>query len=252
MAHRGGSPEHVESSADAFRRAVEVGADLLECDLQLSASGDIVIYHDAVYFGAPVPGFTTDELRALIPTLLTFDELLAHVNGLAPGVRLVLDLKSRAVDRALVRYLDEKALRRRVIVTSTFAFGLWRLKRRFPDLRTGLSRGATFTRVPARHLPLARRTVGRVMTVLALAQMSAFKIETAAFQHALLDPWAVGLLQRRGLRVYGWTVDSIERARELECLGIDYLTTNQPAALFSAGRDTRPGGVATEATCGRT
>jgi len=238
VAHRGGSPDEVENSAAAFSRGIQIGADLLECDLQLSASGDIVVYHDTDYFGAPVASFTTDELRALIPTLLTFGEMLEHLRAIGPDARLVLDLKSRDVDRALVPYLEVQALRRHSLVTSTFSFGLWRLKRRFPDLRTGLSRGATFTRISEQYRPRAGRTVGRVMVVLALALMSAFRIETAAFHHNLLDRWSIDVLHGRGRRVYAWTIDDIGRAKELRAFGVDYLTTNVPATMISLNRNT--------------
>ncbi len=67
VAHRGGSPDDTENSAAAFSHGIKVGADLLECDLQLSSSGDIVLYHDTEIFGASVSGFTTDELRVLVP-----------------------------------------------------------------------------------------------------------------------------------------------------------------------------------------
>lgn len=231
VAHRGGSPDDVENSIAAFDHGIALGVDLLECDLQLSGSGDIVVYHDIEFFGAPVAGFSTDELRSLIPTLLTFDELLEHLSIANSHVRLVLDLKSRDVDRTLVPYLEDAGLRSRVLITSAFSFGLWRLKRQFPDLRTGLSRGATFTRIPDAARPMAARSIGRIMVILAIVQMVAMNIETAVLQHYLIDERAVRMLRGRGRRVYAWTVDSPSIVRRLQNMGIDYLTTNVPALM---------------------
>lgn len=238
VAHRGGSPGDVDNSAAAFIHAIQTGADLLECDLQLAADGDIVVYHDSEYFGAPISSFSTDELRALVPTLLTFDEFLDLLHEQAADMRLVLDLKTRDVDRSLVSYLEDAQLRRRVLVTSTFSFGLLRLKRRYPDLRTGLSRGATFTRIPARLRPLVARTAGRIMLWIAIVLMAALKIDTAAFKHELLDRRSIETLHRHGIRVDAWTVDSVTQAQDLQRLGVDYLTTNRPAEMISSLRNT--------------
>ncbi|HLT19242.1 MAG TPA: glycerophosphodiester phosphodiesterase [Thermomicrobiales bacterium] len=231
VAHRGGNPEDVENSASAFLHGISVGADLLECDLQLAADGQIVVYHDVKFYGAPLSSFTTDELRGLIPTLLTMDEMLEVVHGADPRVRLVLDLKTRDVDRAVVPYLEDPDLRSRVLVTSTFSFALWRLKRRFPDLRTGLSRGSMMSRVPERLRPAVGALLGPPMLLMALIVMRLMGIGTMVIQHHLLDDASLRYFQRRGIRVYAWTVDDPERAAELRDLGVDYLTTNLPAMM---------------------
>jgi len=231
VAHRGGNPDDVENSARAFAHGIEAGSDLLECDLQCSASGEIVVYHNTRYFGAPVHHFSTDELRGLIPTLLTFDELLEFLDGIDSGVRLVLDLKTRGTDRALAPYLEGDAQSRRALVTSTFAFSLRRLKRHFPSLRTGLSRGSLLSRIPARLHPLAARTLGRMIAHLMVIEMSLFGLDTAVLNHIIVDARVVEMFHSRGMRVYVWTVDSPERARQLHALGVDYLTTNVPAVI---------------------
>ena len=244
IAHRGGSPEHPDNSAGAFREGIASGADILECDLQMSADGDIVVFHDTEIFGVPVKSFTTDELRGFAPSLLTFEELLELLDSIEPATRLVLDLKSRAIDRSIASYLKDDGLRRRVLVTSTFSMGLRRLKQRFPDLRTGLSRGATISRLPTALRPLAGATVGRFIVLLALPLMKAFGIRTAALRHDLVDRLTVRACHRLGIRVDAWTVDSVSRAEELRAIGVDYLTTNASArmvSLASSGSD-YPGG----------
>jgi glycerophosphoryl diester phosphodiesterase len=233
VAHRGGNPDDIENSATAFIHGINVGSDVIECDLQLSADGDIVIYHNTRYFRAPISSFTTDELRGLIPTLLNIDELLELIDAFDAPARLVLDLKDRNVDRALMPYLRDGALRGRVLITSTYSFGLWRLKRRFPGLRTGLSRGATLTRVRPRLRPRFAAIVGPLLLTVMLAQMKMMGIQTAVLQHDLLTARSVGAIRRRGYRLYAWTIDDPERALELRSYGIDYLTTNVPASMVA-------------------
>ncbi len=46
VAHRGASATEPEHTLSAYRRAVEVGADALECDVRLTADGHLVCVHD--------------------------------------------------------------------------------------------------------------------------------------------------------------------------------------------------------------
>ncbi|MGP9536545.1 glycerophosphodiester phosphodiesterase [Brachybacterium sp. AOP43-C2-M15] len=46
VGHRGASAHAPENTLAAFRRAIEDGAQLLECDVHLSADGHVVVMHD--------------------------------------------------------------------------------------------------------------------------------------------------------------------------------------------------------------
>lgn len=115
IAHRGGPRYAPENTLSAFAHAVEVGADMLECDVHLSADGEPVIIHDETLERTTtgrgwVKDHTLAELRRLeageplrgslqrnaprsagdsIPTLLELIELAK-----ASGVELLVELKS--------------------------------------------------------------------------------------------------------------------------------------------------------------
>src|SRR6476620_1340205 len=46
VAHRGSSAAVAEHTVGAYRRAIAEGADALECDVRLSADGELVCLHD--------------------------------------------------------------------------------------------------------------------------------------------------------------------------------------------------------------
>ncbi len=46
VAHRGSSKEHPEHTLAAYQKAIQQGADLLECDVRLTADGHLVCVHD--------------------------------------------------------------------------------------------------------------------------------------------------------------------------------------------------------------
>jgi glycerophosphoryl diester phosphodiesterase len=70
IAHRGASVEFPEHTLPAYHRAVEAGADFLECDLQLTEDEVLVCIHDTTVDRTSngegrVDSFTLEELRRL-------------------------------------------------------------------------------------------------------------------------------------------------------------------------------------------
>lgn len=46
IAHRGASAYYPENTRAAFEAAIELGADMVEFDVQLSRDGEVVVFHD--------------------------------------------------------------------------------------------------------------------------------------------------------------------------------------------------------------
>lgn len=53
-------------------------------------------------------------------------------------------------------------------------------------------------------------------------------------KESLITPTTLALWKRQGLRVHAWTVNDIERARELAVLGVDCLISDRPGAVLAA------------------
>jgi glycerophosphoryl diester phosphodiesterase len=153
IAHRGFhdmNKSRWENTLPAFAAAAERGYDI-ECDVQLSADGEVVVFHDHdLKRLTGTEGFvwqrTARELAALrvgktadhVPTLA---EMLALVRGRAP---LVIELKGvpgrdaglvRKVARALKDYRGKVAI---------MSFDHW-LIREFPEHAPGIPAGLTAT-----------------------------------------------------------------------------------------------------------
>src|SRR6476661_5933958 len=70
IAHRGASGHAPEHTFAAYDRAVDMGADYLEQDLQMTADGELVVLHDETLdrttdASGPVAERTLDQLRGL-------------------------------------------------------------------------------------------------------------------------------------------------------------------------------------------
>jgi glycerophosphoryl diester phosphodiesterase len=112
IAHRGASDKSPENTLAAFERALKQGADAIECDVHLSADGEVVVIHDDTVDrttdgSGEVAAMSLEELRQLdagswkhsrfseqrIPTLQEVIELVgdrAHIfvelKGSSPGL----------------------------------------------------------------------------------------------------------------------------------------------------------------------
>lgn len=47
ISHRGHSIEYPENTMEAYRKAVELGAEMIECDVNITRDGELVMMHDA-------------------------------------------------------------------------------------------------------------------------------------------------------------------------------------------------------------
>lgn len=70
-AHRGASGYAPENTMDAFRKAIEMKADGIELDVNLTKDGEVVVIHDEVLDRVSdgtgrVQDFTCNELKNLI------------------------------------------------------------------------------------------------------------------------------------------------------------------------------------------
>jgi glycerophosphoryl diester phosphodiesterase len=46
IAHRGHSIDIPENTLEAYRRAIELGAEMIECDVNMTRDGELVMIHD--------------------------------------------------------------------------------------------------------------------------------------------------------------------------------------------------------------
>src|SRR5512141_3171096 len=47
VAHRGHSIEYPENTLEAYRKAIELGIEMIECDVNITHDGKLVMMHDA-------------------------------------------------------------------------------------------------------------------------------------------------------------------------------------------------------------
>lgn len=109
IAHRGASAHAVENTLAAFRAAAQLGADMWEIDVQLTADGQPVVSHDAALtriFGqeGEIAALTLAEIHQRAPDLPTLDEVIALARELDQA--LYVEIKARGAGRIAIARLQ--------------------------------------------------------------------------------------------------------------------------------------------------
>jgi glycerophosphoryl diester phosphodiesterase len=238
FAHRGASLEHPESSLAAFAKALELGADVLEIDVQMTADGHVVVSHDADgarSAGVPraIGDCTLSEVKrwnigqgahllcppGQVARMPTFDDVLDAF----PHARLNVDLKREdaAMLDAVLALIDRHAAHARVLLTSFSSRVTGALHARGYRGPIGLGRDEVVRAVFVPRLLLARFPLrGTRMQV--PVNYGPIRLDRAA----LIDK-----LHKLGIPVDYWVVNDVDTARRLLALGADGIVTDDPRSL---------------------
>jgi len=250
IAHRGSSQYLPEQTLKAYVRAIAEGADVLECDVRLTADSHLVCVHDrrvdrTSNGRGPVSTLELATLEGLdfgswklahggeseVPDvdgerdkLLTLRRLIDTVLSCGREVGLAIETKhptryAGQVERELAKVLTEFGLhtahvagRPRVCVMSTSQVAIARMRQLCPQVPlVYLIRDSVPLRFRDGALPKGARIAG--------------------LDKEIIRRWprTVQRQRDRGHQVYAWTVDDeadIDRCLEL---GVDAIITNRPA-----------------------
>jgi glycerophosphoryl diester phosphodiesterase len=232
LAHRGASAERPPgNSSAAFRRAREVGCDHIETDVQLSADGQVVVFHDERLDDATTgtgriadhPWTQLAELRYRVDETVTDDGLVLLADALAehPDAFFNIDVKDDAAVDPVVEILHSVGARERVCVA---AFGWRRLRR----LRRAL--GAGWCSACSRP----EIAVTRLLSWLRLPTPrwgDVIQVPERRGRLRIVDARFVATCHRARMLVHVWTVNHIDTARRLGSLGVDAVVTDDPETL---------------------
>ena len=105
VAHRGYSGKYGDNNMQSFKKAIEHDFDMIELDIQLCKSGDIVVYHDVQRNGTAVNDMELNEIKKYDIMKLTdfFEEI-------TPGdIDIFLDIKGEVdISSELHKILTER------------------------------------------------------------------------------------------------------------------------------------------------
>ena len=225
--HRGNPAEHPENTLASFRSAIELGVDLIECDVHMTADGELIVIHDhTLERTTNGRGLVVQhELAALRELDAGGGErlpILEEVCELARGrVGLCIEVKQIPVpypglEEKLVAKLSELDLADQVSVISFQHGSVKRLKELEPRLVVGVLEGA--------------RPIDPV------ALLRSADAEIYAPHYGATDPLLVEEIHAAGGVVGVWTVDDAAAVAWCRVCRPDSVFTNRPREIGPALR----------------
>jgi glycerophosphoryl diester phosphodiesterase len=221
--HRGNPAEHSENTLASYRSALEIGVDLIECDVHLSADGELIVIHDhTVDRTTDGTGMVRDktlaELRELDAGGGEKLPLLDEVAELARGrAGLVVELKQAPLPYPGLEEKVVDALRRLDFVDHACVISFWhpssqRVKQLEPRLQAGVLE------------------VGRPVDALALLRQSGADVYSPHWSGA--DRALVEQVHAGGGYVGVWTVDDDVALAWTSIMRPDSVFTNKPREML--------------------
>jgi len=222
VAHRGARGlVRFENTMEAFEKAVEVGADMMECDVHRTRDGRLVIFHDDVLpDGRPVASLSLGELGAWTRSrgfeAPTLDEV---VDALAGRIRFDVEVKAPGFEAEIVALLTGRLRYDQFVVKSFHDTFVREVKLLDPRVVAGLLLGDDAPKHPVRHwlgelFPKARASACRADFVSPHAQLLKLGYVKRAHAH--------------GWGVYVWTVNDPHLMERLCRMGVDAIITDRP------------------------
>ena len=238
FAHRGLALDSVggpldENTLPAFARALEVGAHYIESDIQVTADGVPVLFHDTdlkrvAGIDAPVQSLSVSEIQALrlenggqIPTLV---EALQQF----PTARFNLDFKSVASIFAGTREIQHLGAAGRVMVASFSDARRMAAKSKLPGVASSAGSSRVLQAVIGSSLRLP------IVTGISLDGVDALQIPTHFGALRLDSKCFIKSVQKAGVEVHFWTINNPAEMKRLIALGANGIVTDRADLAVAA------------------
>lgn len=235
IAHRGFSAIAPENTMVAFQKALELNVDCVELDVHGTIDKKVVAIHDQTLNRTTnQTGFvnqqTLNRVRQAdagrwfddkftgekIPTLTEALDLIC------PSAMAVVEVKDAAITDQVVKDIHRTNTSKRVVVIAFDPMVLKQVRQLDSTLSTGFLLDGDSEHVG--DVELAAQLVHRVLVMgVPLLNLNE-KLITSLLAHEI---------KKRGVTLWTWTIDDLERMKEVVDSGVQGITSNQPKRLFN-------------------
>lgn len=226
-AHRGASGLAPENTLAAIKKAIDLGADMVEIDVQQTADDRLAVFHDTDLGrtssgSGPLWQKTLAELKTLdagswfapefagepVPALA---DVLDFCRGrLALNIEMKMHGRERNIVDLVIGAIHDTNSDDHCLVTSFDHEAALAVKRLAPGLRTGLIIGSG---IGPGSIP---------------ADVFDSSADVLSVADGHVDEEFLARARSAGKAVHAWTVDDPARMRELIALGVEAVITNRP------------------------
>ncbi len=221
-AHRGASEYRPENTISSFDLGIEMGANGIECDVQRTKDGTLVIFHDETLDRVTgehgsIKDYTYAELLQfsvkcgeLTDKITTLEDFLARYSK--EDISFAIELKVDEIEQEVADMIFKYGIEKRCTVTAFETERLKNIKALAPTLRTGY---------------LAREISDEL-----IESLIALGIDELCPNAKDVTPERVAAWHRLGFNVRAWGVSDEGLMRRVYDAGADGMTVNFPDKLL--------------------
>lgn len=210
IAHRGASAYKKENTLKAFKKAFEMNALYLETDIQRTADGKLILYHDyKLKTGEQIKDCSYSYLKRFEVPLL--EELFA----VAPqNFYINLEIKNDGniypdIEKQIFDFLNSQTSKNNILISS---FDFQTLKK---------------IRILDNNIKIGVLT--RDFDIKQPLQLNAYSVNIS---HKRITPQIIKTCKENKLKVLVYTVNDISLAKELEDMGVDGIFSDYPDLFY--------------------
>lgn len=245
IAHRGGAGISPENTLFAYKRAIDLGVDMLELDIHRTSDGELVVIHDSKVDrttdgSGAISALTLEEIKKLdagfrwtndggktfpfrgqgikIPTLREVFEAF-------PDIKINIEPKYETPSPVapLCNLIKEFNREDKVIVGSFRDEVLEDFRKTCPDVATSASPSEA-------TMFLARYKIG--LSQNSRPEMQVLQIPQSIGSLAIVDENYIKAIHERDLEIHVWTINDVEDMKHLIKIKADGIMTDYPDRLL--------------------
>ena len=238
VGHMGAGAFHSGNSKTAIESALRFPIERIELDIRQASDGTIVLVHDDEVLidgkKVPIENAATEQLRAILPDFMTFEEALAVIDKRMP---VMIDLKKGNFVPELVSLIERNGIADSAMISCTDPWAIRQLRAAFPSMPIGLSTGhRPLGLALKRGGPVVRNVLQDFGSTPLLAALRWTGASALMINQDLIAPDLVQALHDHGYAVYAWTIDSPARMRTVVAARVDGVISNRPDLVVDVTR----------------
>jgi glycerophosphoryl diester phosphodiesterase len=227
FAHRGGALEGLENTMPAFEASVALGYRYLETDLQVTADGVLLTFHDddlsrTTGRSGKISELTYDEVKTALVGGKEPIPKLEDVLGSFPDARFNLEPKTEAAVAPFIETVHRTGSIDRICAASFHERHLVQMREALgPDLCSAMGPIETARWFLASWIPFG----------IGVPDVPVAEVPLTKAGLPLVTERSVTRAHEHEVQVHVWTIDDAHEMDRLLDLGVDGIMTDQPTVL---------------------
>lgn len=222
VGHRGAMGHVTENTIPSIKKAVELGVDGIEIDVFKCKSGEIIVFHDKkldrlTNSSGYIEDLSYDSINKIkVMGEYRIPELIEVINILPNEIFLNIELKgeetAKKVNEIITEFINKTESKLDRFIISSFN---WNELENFRSFNSEIPIAILTDTNPLNAIPVAKK-------------LNAVAINP---NYKLLNKYVVNQIKKEGLKIFPYTVNSINDIDKMKNLGVDGIITNYPERI---------------------